>query len=59
MNRRGEREMRRLLCWLFDHDYMNTSARHRICVRCEKRETLHVYGEVLAWEAATRAVTRG
>jgi hypothetical protein len=42
--------MRKLLCWLLDHDRMTTSARHRICLRCGQRETLREYGHVVAWE---------
>jgi hypothetical protein len=51
--------MRKLLCWLFGHDHMNTSTRNRICVRCSERETLRHYGAVVAWEVVARAVARG
>lgn len=51
--------MRRLLCWLLGHEHMNTSARHRVCVRCNARQTLRNYGDVLAWEDVARAVARG
>jgi hypothetical protein len=51
--------MRKLLCWLLGHDHMNTSARQRVCVRCDARETLRNYGDVLAWEAVTKAGARG
>jgi len=47
--------MRKLLCWLFDHDRMTTSARHRICLRCGQRETLRHFGRVLAWEEVAEA----
>ena len=42
--------MKTFLCWLFNHDVMTTSTRHRICVRCGRRETLRYFGELLAWE---------
>jgi len=51
--------MKRFLCWLFDHDRMTTSARHRICLRCGTRETLRYFGSVLAWEEVTSAAIRG
>ncbi len=52
--------MRRLLCWLLDHSYMMTSARHRICVRCDQRETASYYGQVLAWsEDVAKSAIRG
>ncbi len=51
--------MHRLLCWLLGHDTMTTRARHRICLRCGKRETLRQYGELVAWEDVTAAVVRG
>jgi hypothetical protein len=44
--------MRRLLCWIFGHDSVATSARRRICVRCEHRELLRQFGSVRAWEEA-------
>jgi hypothetical protein len=47
--------MRKMLCWIFGHEFMNTSARHRICVRCEARETLRNLGDVVAWEEAPKA----
>jgi hypothetical protein len=40
----------KLLCWLFGHDVMTTSARRRTCVRCGQRETLRDYGHVSGWE---------
>jgi hypothetical protein len=51
--------MSKLLCWLFDHDRMTTSARHRICLRCGMRETLRQFGRVLAWEELTKVAVRG
>jgi hypothetical protein len=51
--------MRKLLCWLFDHDRMATSSRHRICLRCGQRETLRHFDHVLAWEEVGRATVRG
>jgi hypothetical protein len=51
--------MHRLLCRLFGHDLMTTSARHRICLRCGQRETLRDLGHVLAWEEVTGAAARG
>jgi hypothetical protein len=51
--------MRKLLCWLLDHDRMATSLRHRICLRCGRRETLRHFDHVLAWEEATTPVLRG
>lgn len=47
--------MTRFLCWLFGHDRMTTSFRHRICLRCGTRETLRTFGSVIAWEEQTRA----
>jgi hypothetical protein len=41
--------MKKLLCRLFGHDLMTTSARRRICLRCGLRETLRQYGSTTAW----------
>ena len=51
--------MHRLLCRLFGHDLMTTSARHRICLRCGHRETLRDLGHVLAWEEVAAAAAHG
>lgn len=51
--------MRRLICWLFGHDRMTSSAAHRVCLRCGLREALHNYGHVRGWEEeAARAARR-
>jgi hypothetical protein len=42
--------MRKILCWLFDHDRMTTSTRHRVCLRCGQREMLRYFEHVVAWE---------
>lgn len=47
--------MQKFLCRLFGHDRMTTSARQRICVRCGTRETLRMFGRVVAWEELTKA----
>ena len=47
--------MRKLFCRIFGHDYMETSARRRECIRCDQHETLRQMGEVLAWVEVTPA----
>ena len=47
--------MKQLLCWLFGHDRMTTSARRRVCLRCGTRETLRHFDNVIAWEEVTKA----
>lgn len=48
--------MRKLFCRIFGHDYMETSARRRECVRCGQHETLRQMGELLAWVEVTPAI---
>ena len=50
--------MRGLLCRLFGHDRMTTSARHRVCLRCGQRERLREFGLVVAWEEMSAAAVR-
>jgi len=50
--------MKQLLCWLFGHDRMTTSARQRVCVRCGTREALRQFGQVVAWEELAKVAVR-
>jgi hypothetical protein len=50
--------MRKILCWLLDHDRMTTSARRRVCVRCGQQETLRQFGHVVAWEEVSGSAVR-
>ena len=52
----GECSMRKLFCRILGHDYMETSARRRECIRCGQHETLRQMGELLAWVEVTPAV---
>jgi hypothetical protein len=51
--------LHKLLCRLFGHDRMASSARRRACVRCGQREALRRYGSVLAWEEETASPLGG
>ena len=51
--------MRKLLCWLFGHDRMTTSARRRVCLRCGQRETRRQYEHVVGWEEVAEGAARG
>ena len=42
--------MKKLMCWIWGHDRMQTAARRRVCLRCGQREKLRQYGQVLGWE---------
>ena len=42
--------MKKLMCWLYGHDRMQTRTRLRVCLRCGQREKLCQYGSVLGWE---------
>jgi hypothetical protein len=57
--REEQTEMGKILCRLFGHDCMTTSARRRVCLRCGLRETLRDYGNVRGWEEVSKAAVRG
>ncbi len=42
-----------LLCRLFGHDIMRTSASQRVCVRCGQREKLCNLGNLQGWVEIT------
>jgi hypothetical protein len=42
--------LKKLMCWIWGHDRMQTGARKRVCLRCGQREKLQQYGRILGWE---------
>jgi hypothetical protein len=48
--------VKKLMCWLYGHDRMQTRARLRVCLRCGQREKLCQYGSVLGWEELPNTV---
>ena len=42
--------MKKLICWLWGHDRMQTNTRQRVCLRCGQREKLRDFGRVRGWE---------
>ena len=45
--------VKKLICWLWGHDRMQTGTRKRVCLRCGQREKLRDYGQVRGWEELT------
>ena len=42
--------VKKLMCWIWGHDRMQTKARQRVCLRCGQREALRQFGSSLGWE---------
>ncbi|MCG6925295.1 MAG: hypothetical protein LJF30_08300 [Acidobacteria bacterium] len=52
--------MKGLLCILLGHDILQTSASHRVCLRCGQRGKRRNLGHVVAWvESSVGAATVG
>ena len=47
-------ELKKLMCWIWGHDRMQTGARLRVCLRCGQREKLRDFGRVLGWEELSK-----
>jgi hypothetical protein len=42
--------VKKIMCWIWGHDRMQTTARRRVCLRCGQREKLRQFDSGHGWE---------
>jgi len=42
--------VKKLMCWIWGHDRMQTTPRQRECLRCGQKEKLRHFGGCDGWE---------